>query len=119
MLPAGTGRLLDVSLAARTFDLLFDLLGLVFLDAFLDRLGRALDEFLGLLEAKPRDGRWWRGTIEHELQLRRSRGDEIASQSLSQARAWVPAIAMFAALPFSFSNASRETSVSLVAAASW
>src|SRR5690606_40937147 len=48
-------RLLDVDLAAGRLDLLLDLRGLVLRHAFLDRLRRALDEVLGLLEAEARD----------------------------------------------------------------
>src|SRR5512147_2124618 len=44
-------HLLDVDLGAGFFELLLDLGGLVLRDAFLDRLGRALDEILGFLEA--------------------------------------------------------------------
>src|SRR5215831_13718040 len=49
-------RLLDVDLAAGRLDLRLDLGRLVLGDALLDRLGRALDEILGLLEAEAGDG---------------------------------------------------------------
>src|SRR5205823_14579786 len=47
--------LLQLDGAAGILDLLLDLLGLVFVDAFLDRLGSALDQRLGLAEAKAGD----------------------------------------------------------------
>ncbi len=47
--------LLDVDLTAGRFDLLLNLVGLVLRNAFLDRLGRALDELLGLLETEAGD----------------------------------------------------------------
>src|SRR5262245_64314453 len=47
---------LDLDLPARCFDLSLDLGGLVFRDAFLDRLRRALDQVLGLFETEPGDG---------------------------------------------------------------
>src|SRR5437867_7326532 len=52
--PAGR-RLLDVDLTAGGFDLRLELRRLVLADAFLERLGRALDELLRLLEAEARD----------------------------------------------------------------
>src|SRR5882724_2265138 len=45
-------RLLKLNLGAGFFELGLDLVGLVLVDAFLDRLGRALDQVLGLLEAE-------------------------------------------------------------------
>src|SRR6185503_19616510 len=50
-----TEKLLQLDGAAGILDLLLDLLGLVLVDAFLDRLGRALDQRLRLAEAKPGD----------------------------------------------------------------
>src|SRR5260221_14687866 len=47
--------LLDVDLTAGGLDLRLELRGLVFADAFLERLGRALDEILRLLESEARD----------------------------------------------------------------
>jgi hypothetical protein len=47
--------LLDLDLGADLFELLLDRLGLVLRHPFLDRLGRALDEILGFLEAQAGD----------------------------------------------------------------
>src|SRR6185437_5149295 len=52
----GRRRLLQFDLRAGLLELGLDLVGLVLVDAFLDRLGRALDEILGLLEAEAGDG---------------------------------------------------------------
>src|SRR5258708_38382272 len=49
-------RLLQLNLGASLLELSLDLLGFVLVDAFLDRLGCALDQILGLLEAKAGDG---------------------------------------------------------------
>src|SRR5260370_27244829 len=49
-------RLLQLNLGASLFELGLDLLGFVLVDAFLDRLRRALDEVLGFLEAQAGDG---------------------------------------------------------------
>src|SRR5687768_17798916 len=46
---------LELDGAAGVFDLLLDLLGFVFADAFLDRLGSAFDQRLRLAEAKAGD----------------------------------------------------------------
>src|SRR4051812_43513962 len=46
---------LELDGAAGILDLLLDLLGFVLVDAFLDGLGRALDQRLRLAEAKPGD----------------------------------------------------------------
>src|ERR1700719_1926211 len=48
--------LLQFHLGASLFELGLDLLGFVLVDAFLDRLRRALDEVLGFLEAEAGDG---------------------------------------------------------------
>ena len=48
-------ELLDFDLRADFFELLLDRRGLVLRDAFLDRLGRALDEVLGFLETEAGD----------------------------------------------------------------
>src|SRR5258705_9510195 len=48
--------LLQLDFCAGLFELSLDLLGLVLVHAFLDRLGRALDEVLGFLEAQTGDG---------------------------------------------------------------
>ena len=48
----GRGRLLDLDLGALLLEGGLDLLGLVLGDAFLDGLGRRVDEVLGLLEAE-------------------------------------------------------------------
>src|SRR5581483_2115930 len=53
--PLGAARLLQFDGAAGILDLLLDLLGLVLVDAFLDRLGSALDQRLRLAEAKAGD----------------------------------------------------------------
>src|SRR5689334_12897247 len=47
--------LLELDLGTRLLELLLQLLRLVLVHAFLDRLARALDEILGLLEAEARD----------------------------------------------------------------
>jgi len=47
-----TPKLLDLDLCALPFEGGLDLLGLALGHAFLDRLGRAVDEILGLLEAE-------------------------------------------------------------------
>src|SRR5579885_179223 len=52
--------LLKLDRAARLFELLLDLFGLGFADAFLDRLGGAVDQVLGLLEAES-------GQLAHHL----------------------------------------------------
>src|SRR5438874_9198993 len=49
-------RLLQFHLGASLFELLLYLVGFVFVHAFLDRLGSALDEVLGFLEAETSDG---------------------------------------------------------------
>src|ERR1700737_124844 len=49
-------RLLELNLGASLLELSLDLLGFVLVHAFLDRLGRALDEVLGFLEAEAGDG---------------------------------------------------------------
>src|SRR5881628_3680780 len=51
-----TAFLLQFDGAAGILDLLLDLLGLVLVDAFLDRLGRAFDQRLRFAKAKARDG---------------------------------------------------------------
>src|SRR5205085_12310692 len=48
--------LLELHLRTGGLELLLDFLGLGLVGAFLDRLGRAFDEILGLLEAEARDG---------------------------------------------------------------
>src|SRR5471032_3312906 len=48
-------RLLELNLGASLLELGLDLLGFVLVHAFLHRLGRALDEVLGFLEAEARD----------------------------------------------------------------
>src|SRR5258708_25020313 len=48
--------LLQLNLGASLLELGLDLLGFVLVDAFLDRLGRALDQVLGFLEAEAGDG---------------------------------------------------------------
>src|SRR5260370_34261158 len=48
-------RLLEFPLGSRLFELRLDFGGLVLADAFLDVLGRPLDEVLGLFEAQPRE----------------------------------------------------------------
>src|SRR5258707_12511845 len=53
---SGNLRLLELNLGASLLELSLDLLGFVLVDAFLDRLGRALDEVLGFLEAEAGDG---------------------------------------------------------------
>src|SRR4029079_5667858 len=50
------GALLDLDRRAGLFELRLDLVGLVLRDAFLDRVWRAVDEILGLLEAEAGDG---------------------------------------------------------------
>src|SRR5690242_964920 len=47
--------LLELDRGTRLLELLLDLLGLALADAFLDRLRRALDQVLGLLEAEAGD----------------------------------------------------------------
>src|SRR5437867_13267790 len=58
-IPSCSSRLLRLSLeldrAARLFELLLDGLGLGLRHALLDRLGRPVDQVLGLLEAEPRE----------------------------------------------------------------
>src|SRR5690606_38238540 len=55
--PAETRKvLLQVDLGAGCFELGLDLLGVRLVGAFLDRLGRALDQVLGFLEAEAGDG---------------------------------------------------------------
>src|SRR5437879_574203 len=49
-------RLLQLNLGASLLELSLDLLGFVLVHAFLDRLGRALYEVLGFLEAETSDG---------------------------------------------------------------
>src|ERR1700719_358315 len=49
-------RLLNLNLGTDLFEGRLDLGGLVLVDAFLDCLGRALDQVLGLLEAEAGDG---------------------------------------------------------------
>src|SRR6476646_451328 len=53
--PLRVARLLQLDGAAGILDLLLDLLGLVLVDAFLDRLGSAFDQRLRLAEAKAGD----------------------------------------------------------------
>jgi hypothetical protein len=53
--PVCKHRLLKLNLGAGFFQLRLDLVGLVLVHAFLDRLGRALDQVLGFLEAKTGD----------------------------------------------------------------
>ena len=48
--------LLQLDLCASLFELGLDLFGFVLVDAFLDRLGRALDQILGFLEAEAGNG---------------------------------------------------------------
>src|SRR5262249_17766766 len=48
-------RLLDLHSCARFFELRLDLVGLFLRDALLDRVGRAVHEVLGLLEAEAGD----------------------------------------------------------------
>ena len=48
-------RLLDLDFGAGLLELFGDLLGIFLRDAFLDRLGSAVDHVLGVLEAKARD----------------------------------------------------------------
>src|SRR6202011_940585 len=52
----GFARLLQLDLGASLLELGLDLLGLVLVHAFLDRLRRAFDEVLGFLEAQAGDG---------------------------------------------------------------
>src|SRR5260363_166766 len=52
----GDRRLLELDLGASLLELTLDLLGLVLVDAFLDRLRRTLDEVLGFLQAQAGDG---------------------------------------------------------------
>src|SRR5205085_601587 len=54
-LQSEAGRLGDADLRADFFELLLDGLGLFLGHAFLDRLGRALDEILGFLQAQAGD----------------------------------------------------------------
>src|SRR3954454_16003154 len=53
---AVAGELLDLDARAGPLELGLELVGLVALDALLDRLGRLVDERLGLLEAQARGG---------------------------------------------------------------
>src|SRR4051794_23007098 len=53
---AGRPALPELDDPARLFELALELLGLVALEALLDRLGRLVDERLGLLEAQARGG---------------------------------------------------------------
>ena len=52
----GDRQLLHLDLSARIFELLSDLGGVILGDAFLDSLATGLDEVLGFLETKARDG---------------------------------------------------------------
>src|ERR671912_758304 len=53
--PAAGSRLHDLDLRAHVLELLADRLGLFLVDAFLQRLGRALDEVLGFLQPEAGD----------------------------------------------------------------
>src|SRR6516162_8473353 len=54
--PRGLPRLLDLDGGASRGELVLDLLGVVLVDAFLDRLRSALHQVLGLLQAQAGDG---------------------------------------------------------------
>src|SRR3954452_11376563 len=55
MQPLRAARSLELDGSAGVLDLLLDLLGLVLVDAFLDRLGRAFDQRLRFAEAQVGD----------------------------------------------------------------
>ena len=54
--PLSKHDLLQLNLGADFFELRFELGSVVLVDAFLDRLRRAFDQVLGLLEAEPGNG---------------------------------------------------------------
>src|SRR5262249_40160926 len=71
----GGWRLLDFGCAAGLLDLLEQALGLLALDALLDRLGRLVNEGLRLLEAEPGGGA--NDLDDADLLVARARPDDV------------------------------------------
>src|SRR6188472_4650408 len=84
-------ELLQLDAAAGLFELALELVGLVALDAFLDGLGRLVDDRLGFLEAKPGGGAY---DLDHlDLLVARRREDHVDRAGLLLAGAVTTACA--------------------------